>query len=107
MTSSVKARADELVKSVVETDWKNELSAFSKEVGEESKTLKDKTAELVEHLPEVVEHLPEKVRPVGVHAWGGGTHTASLGASCHPQHPSTTSLLRRMPPCRRSRCCLH
>ena len=70
VTSTVKARADELVKSVVETDWKNELSAFSKEVGEESKTLKDKTAELVEHLPEVVEHLPEKVSARS-RAWHG------------------------------------
>lgn len=61
VTSTVKARADELVKSVVDTDWRTELSQFSREVGEESKTLKEKTAELVEHLPEQVVHLPEKV----------------------------------------------
>ncbi|KXZ43720.1 hypothetical protein GPECTOR_82g254 [Gonium pectorale] len=60
VTSTVKARADELVKSVVDTDWRSELSTFSREVGEESKTLKEKTAELVEHLPDQVVHLPEK-----------------------------------------------
>ncbi|EFJ40204.1 hypothetical protein VOLCADRAFT_121747 [Volvox carteri f. nagariensis] len=60
VTNTVKARADELVKSVVDTDWRTELSHFSREVGEESKTLKEKTAELVEHLPEQVVHLPEK-----------------------------------------------
>ncbi|GLI61700.1 hypothetical protein VaNZ11_004178 [Volvox africanus] len=60
VTNTVKARADELVKSVVDTDWRTELSQFSREVGEESKTLKEKTAELVEHLPEQVVHLPEK-----------------------------------------------
>eukprot|EP00198_Chlamydomonas_reinhardtii_P006127 XP_001695463.1 predicted protein [Chlamydomonas reinhardtii] len=64
VTNTVKARADELVKSVVDTDWKSELSTFSREVGEESKTLKEKTAELVEHLPEQVVHLPEKAEEV-------------------------------------------
>lgn len=61
VTNTVKARADELVKSVVDTDWRNELSTFSREVGEEGKTLSHKTAEIVEHLPEQVGHLPEKV----------------------------------------------
>lgn len=61
VSKSVRQRADELVKSVQETDWKSELSSFSKGVSEDTKTLTNKTAELVEHLPEVVEHLPEKV----------------------------------------------
>lgn len=69
VSKSVRLRADELVKSVQETDWKSELSSFSKGVSEDTKTLTDKTAELVEHLPEVVEHLPEKV---------------GLGAGQHP-----------------------
>ncbi len=61
VTSTVKAQADQLVKSVVDTDWRTELSQFGKEVGEESRTLKEQAAELVEHLPEQVGHLPEKV----------------------------------------------
>lgn len=61
VSNTVKARADELVKSVQQTDWKAELMAFSKEAAEETKTLSNKTVELVEHIPEVVEHLPEKV----------------------------------------------
>ncbi|GIM10333.1 hypothetical protein Vretimale_14099 [Volvox reticuliferus] len=73
VTSTVKARADELVKSVVDTDWRTELSQFSREVGEESKTLKEKTAELVEQLPEQVVHLPEKAEEA-LHHLPGQVH---------------------------------
>lgn len=63
VTSSVKARADELVKSVAETDWKNELATFGAEVKEDTKTITHKAQEVVVHLPEVVEQIPEQVRP--------------------------------------------
>lgn len=61
VSNTVKARTEELVKSVQQTDWKAELMAFSKEAAEEGKTLSHKTAELVEHLPEQLEKLPEQV----------------------------------------------
>ena len=77
VTSSVKARADELVKSVAETDWRNELLAFSSEVKEEGKTLSHKTQEIVDHLPEVVDNLPEQV-------WSTHQRNRSLPSSCTP-----------------------
>lgn len=86
VSNTVKARADEIVKSVVETDWKNELSAFGKEVGEESKTLKTKTAELVEHLPDAVEHQPGKVKFVQVQQ-RGAMPMGNSGVLCAAQRP--------------------
>ncbi|KAG2492450.1 hypothetical protein HYH03_009392 [Edaphochlamys debaryana] len=70
VTSTVKARADELVKSVVDTDWRNELSTFSHGVGEESKVLKEETAKLVEHLPEQIMDLPEKAAQAQIKEMG-------------------------------------
>lgn len=61
ISSTVKQRAGEFVKSVQETDWRAEISAFGTEVQKDTKTLSKNTAEFVEHLPEVVEHLPEKL----------------------------------------------
>lgn len=61
ISTTVKARADEFVKSVQDTDWKAEISAFSTEVSKDTKTLSKNTAEFVEHLPEVVEQLPQQL----------------------------------------------
>ena len=67
VSSTVKARAGEFVRSVQETDWKSELTAFSKEVSDDAKTVQAKTVEAVEHFPDVIEHLPEQVG-----TWEGG-----------------------------------
>jgi len=64
VTTTFKARTDELVKSVQQTDWRSELMAFSKEAAEEGKTLSHKAAEVVEHLPEVVAPMPEQAGKV-------------------------------------------
>lgn len=61
VSNSVKTSAGNFVQSVKGTDWKAELSAFSREVESDTQALKAKTNELVEHLPGAVEHLPALV----------------------------------------------
>lgn len=47
MQSAVQQTADEVVRSVQETDWKSELTAFTQEVEAEA----HKAVEVVQHLP--------------------------------------------------------
>lgn len=58
VTTAVKQTADEVVKSVQQTDWKSELTAFTLEVEAEA----HKAVEVVQHLPQHIPQAP-KVRP--------------------------------------------
>lgn len=51
VTNTFQQTADELVRTVKETDWKAELSTFGREVEEEAHHLGDKAAHIVDHLP--------------------------------------------------------
>eukprot|EP00878_Enallax_costatus_P042469 GHUV01049838.1.p2 GENE.GHUV01049838.1~~GHUV01049838.1.p2 ORF type:complete len:120 (+),score=17.58 GHUV01049838.1:232-591(+) len=56
VTSAVKQTADEVVKSVQQTDWKSELATFTHEVEAEAQ----KAVEVVQHLPQHITHAPGK-----------------------------------------------
>eukprot|EP00201_Polytomella_parva_P023818 CAMPEP_0175042660 /NCGR_PEP_ID=MMETSP0052_2-20121109/2703_1 /TAXON_ID=51329 ORGANISM="Polytomella parva, Strain SAG 63-3" /NCGR_SAMPLE_ID=MMETSP0052_2 /ASSEMBLY_ACC=CAM_ASM_000194 /LENGTH=576 /DNA_ID=CAMNT_0016305529 /DNA_START=191 /DNA_END=1921 /DNA_ORIENTATION=- len=53
VSNTFKSRADELYKSVVETDWKAELASFKEEVSHDASIVKEKAVKVVESLPEV------------------------------------------------------
>jgi hypothetical protein len=54
--SAVQQTADEVVRSVAETDWKSEISAFTHEVEAEAQ----RAVEVVQHLPDKL-HVAEQV----------------------------------------------
>lgn len=59
---SFQARADELLQGVAATNWRSELMAFSREVGDESATLQAKAEEGLEGVMEGLEKvLPDQV----------------------------------------------
>lgn len=55
VTSVIKQTTDEVVRSVQETDWKNELAAFTHVVEAEAQ----KAVEVVQHLPQQVARTSE------------------------------------------------
>ena len=67
VTSAVKQTADEVVKSVQQTDWKSELATFTHEVEAEAQ----KAVEVVQHLPQHITHAPGKtqVSSTSGHCW--------------------------------------
>jgi hypothetical protein len=58
VSEAVKQTAGEVVRSVQQTDWKSELSAFTEELQADAQTVTTKAAEVVSHLPEKV-HAPQ------------------------------------------------
>eukprot|EP00798_Chlamydomonas_sp_ICE-L_P012554 gene12554-15776_t len=60
LSNTMKARAEGVLASVQDTDWKNELMAFSKEVKGEADMVKNKADQVVEQLPGVVNELPKQ-----------------------------------------------
>eukprot|EP01024_Parvocaulis_polyphysoides_P007986 TRINITY_DN1234_c0_g2_i1.p1 TRINITY_DN1234_c0_g2~~TRINITY_DN1234_c0_g2_i1.p1 ORF type:complete len:473 (-),score=102.27 TRINITY_DN1234_c0_g2_i1:543-1961(-) len=59
LTNTVKKSAKDLITSVQETDWKQELTAFGQGLSDDTKKISNKTVQAVEHLPDsAVEALP-------------------------------------------------
>lgn len=58
--SAVQQTADEVVRSVQQTDWKSELAAFTHEVEAEA----HKAVEVVQHLPAQLHTITAEVRSV-------------------------------------------
>lgn len=61
VTSAVKQTADEVVKSVQQTDWRSELATFTHEIEAEAQ----KAVEVVQHLPQHMAQAP-KVQDVSI-----------------------------------------
>lgn len=62
LSKTVQARAQELVKTVAETDWRSEITSFTKEVENDAAALGHTTVHIVGELPQQLQHLPQQVR---------------------------------------------
>eukprot|EP00775_Hariotina_reticulata_P011922 gene11922-12066_t len=76
VTSVIKQTTDEVVRSVQETDWKNELAAFTHVVEAEAQ----KAVEVVQHLPQQVARTSESGSTPKAHSSGG----AEVGSPMMP-----------------------
>ncbi len=66
VTSTVRQTAGEVIKSVQETDWKNEIADFSREVTVDAQTVRVRTAEAIGQLPmDFREHHQGDTQQVG------------------------------------------
>ncbi|GAX82674.1 hypothetical protein CEUSTIGMA_g10100.t1 [Chlamydomonas eustigma] len=81
VTKTVTERAYEAVQSVQQTDWKNELSVFTKVVKEDTQDLAQKTREAAEHLPETAAALPSALAEKLPHVSGSGAALENVGDS--------------------------
>lgn len=61
MAETVKKGTAELATTVRETDWREEIRAFGRDVVEETEELGQSAISVVEHAVEHVEHLPQHV----------------------------------------------
>lgn len=62
VTSAVKQSADEVVKSVKQTDWKSEFAAFTQEVEAEAQKASQKAVEASQKAVVVVQQLPQQIQ---------------------------------------------
>ena len=63
VAETVKKGTAELATTVRETDWREEIRAFGRDVVEETEELGQSAISVVEHAVEHVEHLPQHVSP--------------------------------------------
>jgi hypothetical protein len=99
VTSAVQQTAEEVVKTVKETDWKSEIVEFSREVQVDAQTVGVSTATAVQHLPEQVNGLLERGAEGEVRVLPSSAAPAPRRMDCNP--PWVAQPLPPPPPFRR------
>jgi hypothetical protein len=81
VTSTVRERTGELLKTVQETNWTAELATFSEGVKEDTVNVTKKTVAAVEHLPETVRNECSYQTSADAYHESGMHASSALGAT--------------------------